>query len=137
MANNVEVVRQLLSAFNRRDLEGTLELMDAGVEFYAPQTALAVGRDVPYQGHEGVRRYLGDVNQVFEELTVVPEEFRANGEEVVALGAVTGKRDGEVLDDRVAWAWRLRGGKIVWGRVYQDPAQALEDVGIVEREPSE
>ena len=34
------------------------------------------------------------------------------------------------LADGVALAWKLRGGKFVWGRVYQDAAEALEDAGI-------
>ena len=49
---------------------------------------------------------------------------------MVALGTIVGERDGEQVDDEVAWAWKLRDGKVVWGRVYLTPAEALEDTGI-------
>jgi ketosteroid isomerase-like protein len=52
---------------------------------------------------------------------------------VVAVGRVTGERDGEHLDSPAAWALKLRNGKVVWARVYEDPEEALKDAGIAER----
>src|SRR4029453_14384480 len=44
LAKKVQVVRGLMDAFNRRDLEEFLTFMHPAVEFFAPQTASAVGR---------------------------------------------------------------------------------------------
>jgi ketosteroid isomerase-like protein len=126
----VEIVRRLMTAFNLRDHENVLALMDADVEFFAPQTALSVERHASYHGHDGIRQYFEDVGGVWTTLQLIPQEFRFTDSHVVALGTIVGERDGEYIDDEVAWAWKLRGGKIVWGRVYQEPDEALEDTGI-------
>jgi ketosteroid isomerase-like protein len=127
---NVQAVRCLLTAFNERDIDAVLELMDEDVEFYAPQTALSVDRNSTYQGHEGIRQYFEDVGAVWVDLQLVPMDFRSADPHVVALGTIVGERDGGVLRSEIAWAWKLRNGKIVWGRVYAEPAEALQDAGI-------
>jgi ketosteroid isomerase-like protein len=119
-----------MTAFNSRDVKVVLELMDPAIEFYAPLTARAVDRMTPYQGHDGIRQYFDDVSSVWHKLEVNPREFRSKNEHVVALGTVAGEREREQVDDEVAWAWRLRRGKIVWGRVYLAPDEALKDAGI-------
>jgi ketosteroid isomerase-like protein len=126
----VQVVRRLMAAFNQRDVEDLLELVDQHVEFFAPQTALSVDRNSSYQGHEGIRQYFDDVDGVWTALEVIPKEFRSADLHVVVLGTVTGERDGESVNGEVAWAWKLRDGRVVWGRVYQDPGEALQDAGI-------
>jgi ketosteroid isomerase-like protein len=128
--DNVEVVRRLMTAFNERDLDETLALMDANVEFFAPQTALSVARPATYHGHEGIRQYFDDVAAVWSNLEVIPQDFRRGEAHVVAVGRIAGERSGERIDDEVAWAWKLRDGRVVWGRVYQEPREALTDVGI-------
>ena len=127
---NVQVVRNLMTAFNLRDLDDLLDLMDPEVEFFAPQTALSVERHASYHGHDGIRQYFEDVGTVWSRLHVIPQQFRSNASHVVALGTIVGERDEGHVDDDVAWAWKLRDGKIVWGRVYQDPGEALADAGI-------
>ena len=62
---NEELVRGVMAAFNRRDLEELLELVDPGIEFYAPLTARSVGRQSSYQGHDGIRQYFDDVGAVW------------------------------------------------------------------------
>ena len=104
--------------------------MDPGIEFYAPLTARSVGRQASYQGHDGLRQYFADVGEVWDRLEVIPKEFRSTNEHVVTLGEIVGEREGEQINDEVAWAWKLRDGKVVWGRVYLTPAEALEDTGI-------
>jgi ketosteroid isomerase-like protein len=61
---------------------------------------------------------------------VIPSDYRNSGPHVVALGRIAGERNGERVDDEVAWAWKVRGGRVVWGRVYQEPGEALTDTGI-------
>jgi ketosteroid isomerase-like protein len=127
---NVQVVRRLMTALNVRDLPSVLALMDNRVEFFAPQTPLSVEREAPYQGHEGIRQYFEDLSGVWETVEVIPREFRATDDHVVTIGELAGERNGERLDGELAWAWKLRDGKIVWGRVYPNPEEALEDAGL-------
>jgi ketosteroid isomerase-like protein len=121
-----------MTAFNGRDVKIVLELMDPSIEFYAPLTAQAVDRMTPYHGHDGIRQYFDDVSSVWHRLEVNPREFLSRNEHVVALGSVSGEREGQPVHDEVAWAWRLRRGRIAWGRVYQAAAEALKDAGITE-----
>jgi ketosteroid isomerase-like protein len=119
-----------MNAFNERDVGAVLELTDPEMEFYAPLTARAVGRLSSYQGHDGIRQYFDDVGSVWDSLEVTPEEFRSANNHVVVLGTIVGQREGERIDDQVGWAWKLRDGKAVWGRVYPASEEALKDAGI-------
>jgi ketosteroid isomerase-like protein len=119
-----------MAAFNERDVGVVLELADPEIEFYAPVTAEAVGRQSSYQGHEGILQYFDDVGTVWDRLEAAPQDFRTTAEHVVAIGAISGERAGEQIDDKVAWAWKVRNGKVVWGRVYLALSEALEDVGL-------
>jgi ketosteroid isomerase-like protein len=128
---NVKIARHLMEAFNRRDLEEFLTFMAPTVEFFAPRTAAEVGRGTPYSGHEGARQFFADVESVWgASLQLHPQEFHPEGDHVVAVGTVTGQRDGEHLDTEAAWGWKLREGKMVWGRAYEIPATAFDDVGV-------
>jgi ketosteroid isomerase-like protein len=127
---NVQIVRRLMTALNVRDLESMLALMDNQVEFFAPQTPLSVERKSPYRGHDGIRQYLEDLSGVWDTVQVIPREFRATDDHVVTIGEIAGERDGERLGGELAWAWKLRDGKIVWGRVYLKPEEALDDAGL-------
>jgi ketosteroid isomerase-like protein len=83
-----------------------------------------------YRGHDGMRQYFDDVQKVWKKLRVDPREFRAIADRVVAVGRVSGDRDGNRVDSQAAWAWKLRDGKVVWGRVYENPAGAFVDAGF-------
>jgi ketosteroid isomerase-like protein len=72
----------------------------------------------------------GDEEDPGAALQVNPREFRSNESHVVALGAIAGERNGEKIDSEVVWALKLRDGKVVWARVYQELGPALEDAGI-------
>ena len=119
-----------MTAFNERDVEAVIELTDPEIEFYAPLTATAVGRQSSYHGHDGILQHFDDVTSVWDRLEVVPHDFRTTTEHVVAIGAIVGERAGEKVDDKVAWAWKVRDGKLGRGRVYLALSEALEDVGI-------
>ena len=127
---NVQVVRELMAAFNGRDLERFLALTDPDVAFFAPQTASAVGRKTMYRGHEGIRQYFADVEKVWRHLQLIPHEFQAKDESVVVTGKVTGERGGEGLDSQAAWGWKLRVGKATWARAYEGSKEAFEDTGV-------
>ena len=133
MDEDVQLVRRLMNAFNRRDVQDLLGCVDTDVQFFAPQTASSVGREMMYSGHEGLRQYFADVEKVWNTLQVTPEEFHSADGHVVAIGRVAGELNGERVESEAAWAWKLRDGKAVWGRVYEKPADALMDTGFTQR----
>jgi ketosteroid isomerase-like protein len=129
---NEQVVRRFMDAFNRRDQDGLIALVDPGIDFFAPQTAASVGHKTTYKGHEGMRHYLDDVRRVWTSLQVAPKSFHSEGECVVVVGSISGERDGQRVESRAGWAWKLRDGKVVWARVYENPDDAFKDAGMRE-----
>ncbi len=120
------LVRRLYECFNLRDEAGIFELCDDSMEFFPVVTAEAVGRDAPYSGPAGLRDYLADVAQIWEELQITPSEVEVRGEVLLVRGRVYARsRELGIRDVPVAWIWRLRDGRFVRGEVFPDPEQAI------------
>jgi ketosteroid isomerase-like protein len=121
----IALVRRVFEAFARRDLEAVVALTDPEVELFAPTAALAnEGRC--YRGHDGLARYLQDVERVWARLEVMPDKFREVGHHVVAVGRVRAEaRDGYQVENPVAWVWEIRDGKLCWGCVYDNPDEPV------------
>ena len=131
MADNADIVRQVFAAFSRRDPDALLALCDPEIVFVPPTGRLA-GREEPYRGHEGLRTYLADVARVWQELRSEPAEFIEVGDVVVCTGRVYAWGVGRVIDAPAGWVWRLRDGKLVEGRVYENRREALAAAGLSE-----
>jgi ketosteroid isomerase-like protein len=126
--SNVQVVRRMFAAFAARDLEAMLPTMDEDVDFLPVSANLTTG-GVPYRGHEGIARYLEDVERVWPQLRIYPEDLHDRGEAVVVIGRVLARGGGMILDRPTGWVFNMRAGRIVRGRVYGTPAEALEAAG--------
>jgi ketosteroid isomerase-like protein len=125
--NHLELVERLYEAFNRRDHEGIVAICDEGMEFLPFETAGAVGREAPYVGQEGLREYLGDAAQVWEELLVTPSEVEQIGDQLLVRGRVyVRSREHGIRDMPAAWIWRVRDGRFVLGEVFPNPSAAAE-----------
>src|SRR3954447_7401423 len=64
---NVDVVRRMFAAFAERDLAAMLPTMDEEVDFLPVSANITTG-GVAYRGHEGIARYLEDVDRVWPQL---------------------------------------------------------------------
>ncbi len=117
----VALVREMFSAFAQRDLEGTLRHAHPEIELDVPATAERAGRTGPYRGHDGIRDYFCDVERLWSELVIAPDDYRAVGGAVIVFGHVHGRMDGVEVRTRVMWTWRVDAGRIVSGRVFQTP----------------
>jgi ketosteroid isomerase-like protein len=130
---NVEVVRNSLRAFADGGLAALAEFWDADIDWRAIEGAPDdVGE---MHGREAVRGYLREWGDLFDDITMVPEEILDVGDDrVVAVQHVTGraKLSGVETELRLAVVYTLRGGKIIRGREYIDREQALEAVGLRE-----
>jgi ketosteroid isomerase-like protein len=121
------LVERLYECFNCRDEAGMIELCDKSLEFFPVVTAEAVGRDAPYSGAAGLRDYLADVAEVWEELRISPSELEMRGTTMLVRGRVYARsRELGIRDVPVAWIWEVRDGLFVRGEVFTDPEQALQ-----------
>ena len=124
---NVEIVRRAIEAFNRRDF-------DVALRDFAPDATLDMSRSRGpyagiYVGHDAIRTF--DMTELFERVTMVPDEFIPHGEHVVVPGPtrMTG-RGGIEVEATGAFVVTLRDGRVVRWTLYQDRAEALKAVGL-------
>jgi ketosteroid isomerase-like protein len=128
---NVKLVHQTVDAFNRRDLDAFLALMDPGVEF-TPYVVVVEGG---YQGHDGVRRWWQDLFEVFPDWHVEPMEVRDLGNLTLAtlrLGGHGGESGTPV--NQMLWQlaeWSIH-SKVVRVSHHSNEAEALEAAGLRE-----
>jgi ketosteroid isomerase-like protein len=128
---NVEIIREFLEAFNRRDSAACFDAIDPDVEWHPPPdipfAAVAIGRDAL---REQWRDWLG----AWDDYRFVPEEIREGAEgAVVVFGRESGRgKDSgiEVRSRRTTAVYGLREGKIVRFKAYLDRAEALQSAGL-------
>ncbi|MGA8925657.1 MAG: nuclear transport factor 2 family protein [Solirubrobacterales bacterium] len=127
---NVEIVRSIYEAFNRRD-------WDAGFATSAPDTELITPpgiRGGTYRGREEIQGYIEEFLTAFDEWSVLPEEFAESGDQVVAVLRLRAQPKGSnaEIDIRTGQLWTLRDGKTLSCRMFPKPADALEAAGFQE-----
>ncbi len=119
------MVGRLFNAFNQRDAEEIVELCSARMEFFA-LTAEEVGRGAPYVGPDGLRDYLNDVEQFWEELLITPGRIERREDRLLVIGRVfVRNRELGIRDMPVAWIWQIKEGLFVRGEVFADPDEAI------------
>jgi ketosteroid isomerase-like protein len=134
--SHLALIRRLYECFNRRDEACIVELCDEAMEFFPIVTAGAVGREAPYAGPTGLRDYLADVAEVWEELQISPSEVEARGASLLVRGRVyVRSRELGIRDVPVAWIWQVRDGRFVRGEVFPDPEQAVARFAATQRSP--
>jgi ketosteroid isomerase-like protein len=121
---NIDVVKAVFAAFAERDVEGVLAHADADIVF-SPVTGDYAGRVEPYRGHDGMRQYFRDVAIVWDDLRIVPGEFRQDGDTVLVTGRVSARSPARIVAGSTGWVWRLSEGRVVYIRVYQSAADAM------------
>jgi ketosteroid isomerase-like protein len=87
----------------------------------------------PVRGREGVRRYLREIDEQFDEWKMEIEDWRDAGAFVVALGHVRlqGRRSGVAFDQPVGILFEIRGGQLIRFETFPDePADALKAAGL-------
>ena len=93
----------------RRDLEGSLPLVDPDVEFRS-LIAESEGRD--YRGHEGFRDWWASVAGAMGGVRFEPLEIHEAGDGVCVKLAATGTVEGVDVSQRMWQAVRYRGERI-------------------------
>jgi hypothetical protein len=125
---NVELAYRAYDAFNRRDWDSFIALIDEEVE---AESRLVV-MEGAYHGHEGLRRWWNDFLGAFPDYTAEIEEMRDLGD--ITLGHIRGWGHSAASDmplvDPFWQPIRWRDGKCVWWRNCSTEAEALEAAGL-------
>jgi len=129
---NEELSRQMLAAFNQRDIGAFFGYFDPDVEFIALITRMEGGD--PYRGHGGMQTWWDTITETFPDFAVEILDSRADGHATVAQLRLRGHGAGSSAPiDQTAWSvmkWRNR--KITWLGVFPSEAEALEAAGLSE-----
>ena len=132
----MEIVRRGLEAHHSDNLEARVEEL---VAFWDPRceytSVMAALEPATYHGHDGIRRYLGDLADRWAEWRIEPEEvFDVGPDTVLATLRFhgVGKDSGVPVEGRLASVVVLSEGKLLRGRTYPSREEALEAVGLRE-----
>jgi ketosteroid isomerase-like protein len=123
---NIERGHRVLDAFNRRDLDAFIELMDPNVEFTT--RFMELEGESYYCGHDGIRKWWEDLLAYFPDFKVEVVEMRDLGELVIGTVDIRGHGvDSDApFEQRVWQAGQWRGGKLVWWQTFGSEAGAVE-----------
>ena len=124
MESDIDVVRAVFEAFTERDVEGVLAHSHPDIEFSAV-TGDHAGHTEPYRGHDGIRQYFRDVSAVWDELRVVPDDYRESGDTILVTGRVSARSPARIVAGSTGWIWRVRDGLVTYARVYPSAADAM------------
>src|SRR5438132_2965199 len=131
---NVEIVRR---GYEHFAATGDLLAEDAALDFVWDMSKF---RDWPeqqtYEGLEGVRAFLRDWLEAWNDWELEVEAFHDAGDKVVTIVRQRGqsKTSGLPVDMAFAQVWTIRDGKSARMEMYADPVEALEAVGLSEQD---
>jgi ketosteroid isomerase-like protein len=127
MSTSIDVVRQAYEAFKAGDAEALIAVSDPEIQFGT--SAAAPGGT--FRGHPGIRRYLKEIEIAFGDRwdAVIERIAEVGSDRILVVARVFGQgKGGESLSLHLAHVWELRDGKLLRGRVYLDPQEALDAV---------
>ena len=126
---NVELARQVLQCLGERDAEKLIGLADPDVEWHS---FFAIGEGGgTYRGHDGTRRYMGDLDDAWEVGRAEVDDALGIGEVAVLVGRIVyrGRGSGAESESPAGWMLKFRCGRLVRFHAFREPEKALEAVG--------
>jgi ketosteroid isomerase-like protein len=128
---NVELVRSIYEAANRRDWDAAFRDQRPDVEFTTPPRGINAGT---YRGREECQGYWEELLSAFDRATAEPEELIESNDQVVVVvkTRMRPKGIGAEIESRTGWLWTIRDGMVVSMRIFAKPEEALEAVRLRE-----
>jgi ketosteroid isomerase-like protein len=126
-----ELVRQGVESYNARDAEASLSSWDPECEWH-PFLSAEVEGATAYRGHEGLRQWYRDTDEMFSEVAWRVEAVRDLGEDrVLVLGHLhaRGRISGAEVSSEIGHLFELREGRVLRGWAYPSHQQALGAAG--------
>jgi uncharacterized protein len=127
---NVELVQRVFEGWAHGDFRAGADAISPDFEWHQLQTAVEPGA---HKG-AGVGGALRRIFEVYEDFSVEAEEYIDAGDNVVVVGRSRGIARGSrmELDQRFAFVWAVRDGKLTSNEIYADRDAALKAVGLSE-----
>jgi ketosteroid isomerase-like protein len=120
-----EMVEVLRDAYNARDPDAFAAVWNPDCEWHPFLTARVEG-DPGYHGHNGIRAWFEDVDEMFSEMHVELERYREVGDRLLVLGEMNakGSGSGDAVSSEVGWVVEPRGEKFQRGWAYMSHEEA-------------
>jgi ketosteroid isomerase-like protein len=130
---NVEIVRRAFAEFARGNFWVT-EIFDPAIRVRWLDGAATIGLKPETVGAEALANSMKSWLNVYEAVTLTAERIVEAADRVVVLAAWRGhgKVSGVPTEWRHSQIWTLSGGRVTDIVSYNDPAEALEAVGLSE-----
>jgi len=128
---NVDVVKQLMLAYQRADFPTALGILDPEVRVY-PRSE-EPGVDDVYVGHDGVFQYLGNWLGQWDEYETDPVSFEdAPDDQVLVVMTERGhmKQSEITLNQEFTHSFKVKGGTVTEWRMYDSNEQGRDAVGL-------
>jgi hypothetical protein len=126
---DVRRAHQVIEAFNRRDLDAFLALMDVDVQADSRLAAM----EGEYHGHDGIRRWWTNLLDAMPDLDVEVDDVEVRGDLTVARLGLAFSRPTPALRSPLWHVAEWRERKVVWWSAYQTEEEALE--AVKQRQP--
>jgi ketosteroid isomerase-like protein len=126
-AADSETARAGIEAYNRGDIEGLIAMAHPDIRM-VPMRSLLEGGE--YVGHEGVRQFMADTEEDWEDRRIDIDEIRDLPDGVLVLGEyIATGRSGTEVRIPVAWHARFRDGLLIGLKAFSDRETALRELG--------
>jgi ketosteroid isomerase-like protein len=127
---NVEHHRRAYEAFNAADMDEFITYCDPSMEFHSVFAALG---GAVYRGHDGVREWRSDLEDVWgKDIHVEPQAYFDLGEHTLALYVVRarGLQSGADVAMPNAQVARWRDGLCIYIKTFATKEEALSELGV-------
>lgn len=125
----LEIVREMLEAFGRRDLEAVLALCDPEAQFEVEE----MPELERFSGYEGMREFLMLNWEPFDSFaSEIDRLIEVEPDRVVMLNRIraTGRGSGIEVEQERGGVLTVRDGLVVGGQFFTSQAKALEAAGL-------
>jgi ketosteroid isomerase-like protein len=128
---NIEIVRPIYEAFNRRDWDALFRDADPEIAFIYHNVGTDAGTR---RGREEVVAFAEEYGGAFDKLIWEPEEFFDREDRVVAIVSVRSRPPGGDVDlvVRNGHFWTIHAGVVLSMESFPTPETALEAAGLSE-----
>jgi ketosteroid isomerase-like protein len=128
---NVDKARDFIEAYNRRDFDAAVESFDPEIEWVLPERQSSDS----CRGPDEVKRFWEGLDETFEELRLIPQEFLDAGEQVATRLRHYGRGKGsgaEIDEELYHQVVTFRAGRMVRIEYFASWPEALEAAGLRE-----
>jgi ketosteroid isomerase-like protein len=128
---NVDKARAFIAAYNRRDFDAAVKSFDPEIDWILPERQSSDS----CRGPDEIKRFWEGIDETFDELRLVPQEFVDAGDRVATRlrHHGKGKRSGLEIDEEMYHqVATFRDGTIVRMEYFGEWSEALAAVGLAE-----